>query len=68
LIDRSLAWHPLGHVLASGSNDNATKFWSRSKPGDTLDDFYHQTVASAQLNVLPASQVGILIDFWIIID
>lgn len=36
----ALEWHPLGHVLASGSNDNSTKFWARNKPGDTLEDFY----------------------------
>ncbi|KHJ48795.1 WD domain, G-beta repeat protein [Trichuris suis] len=36
----ALDWHPLGHILASGSNDNNTKFWTRNKPGDLLDDFY----------------------------
>ena len=44
----ALAWHPLGHVLASGSNDNSTKFWSRSKPGDTLDDFHNQALLATQ--------------------
>ena len=32
----SLAWHPMGHVLCSGSNDNTTKFWSRLKPGECV--------------------------------
>ena len=31
----SLDWHPMGHILASGSNDHYTRFWSRSLPGDT---------------------------------
>ena len=30
----SLAWHPMGHVLASGSNDNCCKFWVRLRPGE----------------------------------
>ncbi|KAJ1673776.1 WD repeat-containing protein 33 [Spiromyces aspiralis] len=33
----SLAWHPFGHVLASGSNDHSTRFWARARPGDGLD-------------------------------
>lgn len=34
----TLDWHPLGHILATGSNDNNTKFWGRNRPGDTLDE------------------------------
>ena len=39
----SLDWHPLGHILASGSNDHFTRFWSRSLPGQTtcFKDQYH---------------------------
>jgi len=30
----TMAWHPLGHLLCSGANDNLVKFWSRNRPGD----------------------------------
>eukprot|EP00899_Mesostigma_viride_P019218 jgi/Mesvir1/27298/Mv07130-RA.1 len=30
----SLAFHPLGHILCSGSNDHMTKFWVRQRPDD----------------------------------
>ncbi|EME31204.1 hypothetical protein Gasu_14510 isoform 2 [Galdieria sulphuraria] len=29
-----LNWHPIGHILVSSSNDHATKFWTRNRPGD----------------------------------
>ncbi|KAF4348357.1 hypothetical protein G4B88_007883 [Cannabis sativa] len=34
-----LAWHPIGYLLCSGSNDHTTKFWCRNRPGDTARDF-----------------------------
>ncbi|XP_064459327.1 pre-mRNA 3' end processing protein WDR33-like [Ornithodoros turicata] len=42
----SLAWHPLGHILCSGSNDHTSKFWTRNRPGDRMRDKYN-------LNTLP---------------
>ncbi|XP_037537361.1 pre-mRNA 3' end processing protein WDR33 [Nematolebias whitei] len=42
----SLAWHPLGHILCSGSNDHSSKFWTRNRPGDKMRDRYN-------LNLLP---------------
>ncbi|KAI2612831.1 WD40-repeat-containing domain protein [Hypoxylon fragiforme] len=46
----SLDWHPLGHILASGSNDRITRFWSRGRPGETdiFRDRYHIGEAAAE--------------------
>ena len=32
----SLAYHPLGHLLVTASNDQTTRFWSRERPGEAL--------------------------------
>ncbi|ENN76209.1 hypothetical protein YQE_07176, partial [Dendroctonus ponderosae] len=37
----TLAWHPLGHILCSGSNDHTSKFWTRNRPGDQMRDKYN---------------------------
>lgn len=34
----SLAFHPLGHLLCSASNDHTTRFWSRGRPGGAADE------------------------------
>uniref|UniRef100_A0A803U050 pre-mRNA 3' end processing protein WDR33 n=1 Tax=Anolis carolinensis TaxID=28377 RepID=A0A803U050_ANOCA len=52
----SLAWHPLGHILCSGSNDHTSKFWTRNRPGDKMRDRYN-------LNLLPGmSEDGVEYD------
>lgn len=45
-----LDWHPLGHILATGSNDRSTKFWMRPLPGDEswVNDRYHVGEALAE--------------------
>ncbi len=37
----ALAWHPIGHILCSGSNDHTCKFWTRNRPGDSMRDKYN---------------------------
>lgn len=45
----ALAWHPLGHILCSGSNDHSCKFWTRNHPGDPMRDKYNLNTASASI-------------------
>eukprot|EP01090_Pellita_catalonica_P001096 TRINITY_DN10806_c0_g1_i1.p1 TRINITY_DN10806_c0_g1~~TRINITY_DN10806_c0_g1_i1.p1 ORF type:complete len:451 (-),score=44.09 TRINITY_DN10806_c0_g1_i1:1214-2443(-) len=52
-----LAWHPLGHILCSGSNDHTTKFWCRNRPGDLMNDKYNSPFITP-LPVLPQGQFG----------
>lgn len=39
----SMEYHPLGHILCTGSNDRITRFWTRPRPGesDSFRDRYH---------------------------
>ncbi|CAG0921179.1 unnamed protein product [Notodromas monacha] len=46
----TLAWHPLGHILCSGSNDHTTRFWTRNRPGDvgrSQGDRFHNILGSS---------------------
>mmetsp|Transcript_53389 Transcript_53389/g.61191 ORF Transcript_53389/g.61191 Transcript_53389/m.61191 type:complete len:443 (-) Transcript_53389:854-2182(-) len=36
-----IAWHNVGHLVATVGNDHLTKFWSRHKPGDIVDRHAH---------------------------
>eukprot|EP00483_Globobulimina_turgida_P012266 UN12288 len=36
-----MAWHPMGHILASASQDFTTRFWTRNRPGDDMNDQYN---------------------------
>lgn len=46
----SIDWHPLGHILATGSNDRITRFWTRARPGEmnVFKDRYHIGEAAAE--------------------
>lgn len=46
----SMEYHPMGHILCTGSNDRITRFWVRPRPGetDTYRDRYHIGEAAAE--------------------
>ncbi len=43
-----LDWHPMGHILATSSNDQATKFWTRQRPGDQMVNDRHTQESGAR--------------------
>mmetsp|Transcript_19178 Transcript_19178/g.28545 ORF Transcript_19178/g.28545 Transcript_19178/m.28545 type:complete len:543 (+) Transcript_19178:45-1673(+) len=58
----SLDWHPLGHILCSGSNDHHTRFWTRNRPGYNFQDKYNQqsyqrALALGDISLPPDNQV-----------
>jgi len=54
-----IAWHPMGHILCSGSNDNTTKFWVRNRPGDSMRDKYNNSqLPPEELSRVPMSHTG----------
>jgi len=54
----SLAWHPLGHLLVSGSHDYSTRFWSRARPGDKgFDELLPKKIAAPGIDQLPAGSL-----------
>ena len=60
----SLAWHPLGHILCSGSNDHTSKFWTRNRPGDRLKDRYNTGYEDGDIGTVQQAgrQAGIQTD------
>lgn len=54
----TLAWHPLGHILCSGSNDHTIKFWTRNRPGDLMRDKYNLNTLPASLAMLDECEYG----------
>lgn len=53
-----MAWHPLGHILCSGSNDHTIKFWTRNRPGDLMRDKYNLNTLPANLAMLDECEYG----------
>lgn len=47
----AMDFHPLGHVLATGSNDQTTKFWCRLRPGEPESERYEKARVPPQVEV-----------------
>ena len=62
-----IAWHSAGHLLVSGSNDNAIKFWCRNRPGEVARDttsrvtkaeYAQEAIIAAHQQAIAATQGG----------
>lgn len=60
----SLDWHPLGHILVSGSNDHATRFWTRCRPGEEQRDF--KTIENAQTSADEFNMAAGVFDLFVL--
>lgn len=59
----SLDWHPVGHVLATGSADCSVRFWIRQRPGDNGLDYYQLGKQAAEaMGIRPAEPVAASFD------
>lgn len=54
----SLKWHPLGHILCSGSNDHMTRFWSRARPDASVAQPHTQDAGVGFGGTYPNMQTG----------
>ena len=46
-------WHPMGHILASGGNDFATRFWTRKRPGKNVQVIENTVQESVESDFIP---------------
>lgn len=51
------AWHPVGHLLMTGSSDATTKFWCRARPGDPFME--QQEAEQAELAALAENEAPV---------
>jgi hypothetical protein len=63
----TLDWHPVGHILVSGSNDHATRFWTRSRPGERSEDILgtaNDSEVAEEGMLLRVSIQTVMLIFW----
>eukprot|EP00948_MAST-09A_sp_MAST-9A-sp1_P001115 g1115.t1 len=57
----TMEFHPLGNLLATGSNDATVRIWSRQRPGDMMNDDFNMEAADAE--ELAKKKASIVSDF-----